>query len=441
VGKGKLAALASEPIFPSGVGYVRPDTWVTERTGHMGNTSSMPLHGEVAMPWKESSVMEERLRFVAQLLEGEPMSELCRHFGISRKTGYKIFDRYKEHGLTALTDRSRRPVRYANQLPQQLEAAIVGLKRGKPHWGARKIRELLVRRLAGDVRVPARSTIHAVLHRNGLVKPMKRRSHATGTPLSPGHAPNDLWCADFKGEFQLGNRSYCYPLTVTDHASRYLLMCEALESVREDLAFTAFERLFRDRGLPLGIRSDNGVPFASPNALFNLSRLSVWWLRLGIHIERIRPGRPQQNGRHERMHLTLKQEATRPPGMNSLQQQARFDDFILEFNCERPHEALGLKCPAGLYAPSPRKYTGLPEVNYPFHDRTVLVTACGRICLHRKKINLSTALAGQTLGIKEVDEGIWLVSFMHYDLGYFDLEQKTLQPLDNPFGPRLSPMS
>jgi transposase InsO family protein len=393
------------------------------------------------MPWKESSVMEERLRFVAQLLEGESMTGLCRQFGISLKTGYKIFDRYKEHGLSALTDRSRRPVRYANQLPQQLEAAIVSLKRGKPHWGARKIRELLVRRLAGDVRVPAKSTIHAVLHRHGLVKPMKRRSHVSGTPLSPGAAPNDLWCVDYKGEFQLGNKSYCYPLTVTDHASRYLLLCEALESVREDLAFTAFERLFRDRGLPVGIRSDNGVPFANPNALFNLSKLSVWWLRLGIQIERIKPGHPQQNGRHERMHLTLKQEATRPPGMNSLQQQARFDDFLHEFNCERPHEALGLKCPAELYAPSQRQYTGLPEVNYPFHDRTVLVTACGRICLHRKKINLSTVLAGQTLGSKEVDEAIWLVTFMEYDLGYIDLEQKTLQPLDNPFGPRLSPMS
>ena len=212
-------------------------------------------------------------------------------------------------------------------------------------------------------------------------------------------------------------------------------------STREDPAFTAFERLFCERGLPLAIRSDNGVPFASPNALFNLSKLSVWWLRLGIAIERIKPGHPQQNGRHERMHLTLKKEATRPPGMNSLQQQDRFDAFVQEFNAERPHEALAMKCPAELYAASPRRYDGLPELTYPFHDRDILVTACGRLCLHRKKINISTVLAGQRLGIKEVDEGIWLVSFMHYDLGYFDLEQKTLQPLDNPFGTRLSPMS
>src|SRR5271155_1524583 len=394
------------------------------------------------MPWKECSVMDERLRFVARLLEGEAMSEACREFGISRKTGYKIFERYRDHGFEALSDRSRRPVRYANQLPPQIETLIVACKREKPHWGARKIRELLVRRLDGDFRIPAKSTVHAALCRHGLVKVAPRqRRRAAGTPLSAGIAPNDLWCADFKGEFKLGDGRYCYPLTVTDHASRFLLLCEALESTREDLAFTAFQRLFAERGLPLAIRSDNGVPFASPNALFNLSKLSVWWLRLGIAIERIKPGHPQQNGRHERMHLTLKQEATRPPGMNSLQQQARFDNFVHEFNAERPHEALAMRCPAELYTASPRPYDGLPELQYPWHDRDILVTACGRICMHRKKINISTVLAGQKLGIKEVDDGIWLVSFMHYDLGYFDLEQKTLQPLDNPFGTRLSPMS
>lgn len=386
--------------------------------------------------------MDERLRFVARLLEGEPMTEVCRAFGISRKTGYKIFTRYKEHGLEALSDRSRRPVRYANQLPPQVESLILSLKRDKPHWGARKIRELLVRRLAGDVRVPAKSTIHAVLHRHGLVKPIGRmRQRASGTPLSEGAEPNALWCADFKGEFKLGNGHYCYPLTVTDHASRFVLLCEALESTREELAITAFEQLFAERGLPEAIRSDNGVPFASPNGLFNLSKLSVWWLRLGIAIERIKPGHPQQNGRHERMHLTLKKETTRPPGTNSLQQQARFDAFRDEFNAERPHEALAMRCPAEVYTASPRAYAGLPDVAYPFHDRDILVTACGRLCLHRKKIHISTVLAGQRLGIKEVDDAIWLVSFMHYDLGYIDLEQRTLQPLDNPFGPRLSPMS
>jgi transposase InsO family protein len=394
------------------------------------------------MPWRECSVTEERLRFVARLLEGESMSEVCRDFGISRKTGYKIFNRYREDGLDALCDRSRRPVRYANQLPNQVERLIVDLKRDKPHWGARKIRELLVRKLAGDVRLPAKSTVHAVLDRHGLVKRAReRRNRANGTPLSAGAAPNALWCADFKGEFKLGNGCYCYPLTVSDHASRYLLLCEAFESTREAPVIAAFQRLFRDRGLPVAIRSDNGLPFASPNGLYNLSRLSVWWLRLGIAIERIKPGHPQQNGRHERMHLTLKKEATRPPGLNSLQQQARFDAFLREFNSERPHEALAMKRPAELYTASPRRYEGLPELEYPWHDRDILVTACGRICLHRKKINMSIVLAGQKLGIKEVDDGIWLVSFMHYDLGYIDLEQRTLQTIDNPFGTRLSPMS
>jgi len=392
------------------------------------------------MPWKEVSVMEERLRFVARLLDGEGMSSVCREFGISRKTGYKIWDRYRQDGLEALCDRSRRPVRYANQLPDQVERLIVSTKKDKPHWGARKIREILIRKLAGDVRIPAQSTVHAVLDRHGLVKRARKRQRAykaEGTALSAGVRPNDLWCTDFKGEFKLGNRQYCYPLTVSDHASRYLLMCEAFDSTKERPVIEAFVRLFKERGLPGAIRTDNGLPFASPNGLYNLSKLSVWWLRLGIGIERIRPGHPQQNGRHERMHLTLKKEATRPPGMNSLQQQAKFDAFLKEFNEERPHEALIMRMPDEVYKPSPRPYRGLPELDYPFHDRDVLVTACGRICMYRKKINVSTVLAGQKLGIKEVDDGIWLISFMSYDLGYIDLEQRTLQTIDNPFGTRL----
>ena len=386
--------------------------------------------------------MDDRLRFVARLLDGEAMSDVAREFGISRKTGYKIFNRYKDQGLEALDDRSRRPWRYANQLPAQVESLIVRIKREKPHWGARKVREVLIKRLAGDVRVPAKSTVHAVLDRHGLVKRAQtRRNKAMGTALSEALRPNALWCADFKGEFKLGNGQYCYPLTVTDQASRFILMCEALQSTREDTASTAFLRLFQDRGLPDAIRTDNGLPFASPNGLYNLSKLSVWWLRLGIAIERIKPGTPTQNGRHERMHRTLKVEATRPARMNSLQQQARFDEFVREFNAERPHEALAMKTPADVYRPAQRAYAGLPEVDYPLHDKDILVTACGRICMHRKKINISTVMAGQRLGIKEVDDGIWLVTFMTYDLGYIDLEQKTLQPIDNPFGPKVSPMS
>jgi len=395
------------------------------------------------MPWKESSVMDERVRFVARLLDGEAMSDVCREFGISRKTGYKIYNRYKDQGVDALSDRSRRPWRYANQLPAPVEDLIVRTKREKPTWGARKIREVLVKRLAGDVRVPAQSTVHAVLDRHGLVKraSRRRRNKAMGTALGAVSTPNALWCADFKGEFRLGNRQYCYPLTVTDQASRYILMCEALQSTREAGVFEAFVRLFEERGLPDAIRTDNGLPFASPNGLYNLSKLSVWWLRLGIAIERIRPGHPQQNGRHERMHLTLKKQACRPAQNNALQQQACFDEFVHEFNVERPHEALDMKTPCDVYRPAPRSYDGLPEIDYPLHDREVLVTACGRICMHRKKINISTVMAGQRLGIKEVDDGIWLVTFMAYDLGYIDLEQRTLQTIDTPFGTRVSPMS
>ena len=305
------------------------------------------------------------------------------------------------------------------------------------------MRELLVRKLDGDVRIPARSTVHAVLDRHGLVAHARRRHRfkAEGTELSQALSPNDLWCTDFKGEFKLGTGRYCYPLTVTDQASRFLLACEALESTKEAPVIRAFVRLFKERGLPSAIRSDNGLPFASPNGLYNLSRLSVFWLRLGVAIERIRPGNPQQNGRHERMHRTLKAETTRPAGANILQQQARFDAFLREFNTERPHEALAMKAPADLYAPSSRAYAGLQDLYYPFHDRDILVTSCGRICMHRKRINISQVLAGQKLGIKEVDDGIWLVSFMRYDLGYIDMEQRTLQTIDNPFGTRLSPMS
>ena len=388
------------------------------------------------MPWKERSVMDERMRFIVRLQDGERMSDLCRAFGISRKTGYKIKSRYEEVGLLGLSDRARRPCRYANALPLQVEQAIVNLRRERPHWGARKIRELLVRRLSGDVKIPAISTIHCVLDRHGLVRRPKLRktSHkATGTHLSAGANPNDLWCTDYKGEFKLGNGKYCYPLTVTDHASRTLLLCEALDSTKEILAFSAFEALFKERGLPLAMRSDNGLPFASPNGLFNLSKLSVWWLRLGIKIERIRPGCPQQNGRHERMHLTLKKETTRPAKQNLLAQQARFDDFMHEFNRERPHEALDMKMPNEVYTPATRAYKGLPDIEYPFHDKVLNVTSCGRICMMRKKINLSTSLAGQAVGIKEVDDNIWLVTFMEYDLGYIDLEQRSLQPLGNPF--------
>ena len=384
--------------------------------------------------------MDERLRFVARLLDGEKMAALCREFDVSRKTGYKIYQRYKDCGLEGLTDRSRRPYRQANQLPVQIEKLIVQLKRERPSWGAPKIREKL-RRLHSDIPTPAISTVHAVLDRQGLVsRGRKRRYRAQGTPLSRPLRPNELWCADYKGEFMLADRRYCYPLTITDFASRYLLSCEALATTKEMYAFTVFERVFKEFGLPRAIRTDNGVPFASPHALFGLSKLAVWWLRLGIHIERIKPGHPEQNGRHERMHLTLKKEATKPAAQNFLQQQAKFDDFIDCYNRERPHQALDMKYPAELYLPSPRPYHGLDELHYPFHDRTITVTHCGRICFGRRKINLSTVFAGQNVGVKEVSDKIWLVSFMDYDLGFFDHETGRLGTAENPFAAKVLPM-
>jgi len=386
--------------------------------------------------------MDERLRFVARLLDGEKMAVVCREFGISRKTGYKIFNRYKDEGLSGLEDRARSPYRHPNKLPFQVETVILRIKREHTSWGAPKIREKLAKAYP-MISLPAASTIHAVLDRHGLVKRRKRRRYqAQGTQLRHVRSPNALWCADYKGQFRLGNRQYCYPLTITDYPSRYLLACEGLESTREAGAFPVFERTFREFGLPAAIRTDNGVPFSSPHALFGLSRLSVWWLRLGIAIERIKPGHPQQNGRHERMHLTLKKEATKPPSYNFLQQQERFDAFIEGYNNDRPHQALGGNYPGDVYTPSAREYQPPETPEYPFHDRTIRVTQCGRICFGRRKVNLSIVFAGQFVGIREVADRIWLVSFMEYDLGFFDEQENRVEPVGhNPFAPKLLPMS
>jgi len=389
------------------------------------------------MPWKECSKVDEKIRFVSRHLGGESIAALCREFGISRVTGHKIISRYEKHGLDAFKELSRRPYRQANKLPFQLEKLIVSLKQEKPHWGAPKIREMLIKRFPDIRHPPACSTVHAVLDRNGLVERRKRRnperSSRLATDLREGEFPNDLWCADYKGEFMLGSREYCYPLTITDHKSRYLIACEALHSTEEAYAITVFEDIFKEYGLPNAIRTDNGVPFSSPNALYGLSRLSVWWLRLGIRVERIEPGKPQQNGRHERMHLTLKKEATRPAEESFLRQQARFDAFQQEFNHERPHQALEMKCPGELFQKNTKPYTGLPELNYPLHDLTVRITHCGRICIGRKKFNLSRAFAGHDVGVNEVSDGIWLVSFMDYDIGYFDEDNCRVEPIENPF--------
>lgn len=394
------------------------------------------------MPWRECDKMDEKVKFIARLLDGEKMAVLCREFNISRKTGYQIRDKYLRFGQEAFIEQKRTPYRYANKLPVQIEIMILDLKKEYPDWGAPKIREKIIRRHP-DVKTPAISTVHAVLDRHGLVKSAlrKKRYKAEGTPLLHVQDPNDLWCADYKCEFMTADKKYCYPLTITDYASRFLLTCEALSSTNENYAFEVFTRAFKEYGLPSAIRTDNGCPFASANALYGLTKLSVWWLRLGIGIERIKPGNPQENGRHERMHLTLKQETTRPPGSNQLEQQEKFDQFSQIFNFERPHQGINMKYPSEIYKKSERIYKGIEPIFYPFHDKTVQVTQCGRICEKNLKVNLSRSFAGQEVGIKEVEDGIWVVTFLDYDLGYFDQVAKRVEPVDDPFKIKVLPMS
>ena len=286
------------------------------------------------------------------------------------------------------------------------------------------------------MKTPAISTIHAVLDRNGLVKHRKgrKRYKNKGTALSHVKHPNELWCADYKGEFMMGNRQYCYPLTITDYSSRYLISCDALSSTKEDFAFEVFTKAFKEYGLPKTIRTDNGCPFASAQSFYKLTKLSVWWMRLGIRVERIQPGCPQQNGRHERMHLTLKQETTRPPRENLVAQQEEFDKFIRIYNTERPHQGIKNKYPSEVYRHSPRELKSLDPLYYPFHDQTITVSQCGRICTRGFKVNLSRAFAGQEVGIKEMEDNIWVVSFLDYDLGYFDDKSHRVEPVDDPFG-------
>src|SRR4051812_5839558 len=288
--------------------------------------------------------------------------------------------------------------------------------------GAAKIQEVL-RRQHPEMELPVRSTIHDLLDRYGLVKKRskRRRYHAYPTLREQDiQAPNQLWCADFKGQFRMGNAKYCYPLTVTDFHSRYLLGCEAMESTKSESAQQGFEWIFREYGLPARMRTDNGNPFSS-RSVQGLSRLSVWWLRLGIQHERIEPGQPQQNGRHERMHLTLKQETTRPAGANFLQQQERFDTFIEVYNKERPHEALDMKTPESFYQPSPRLFPEqLPEPDYPLHDLTCYVNHNSRVYLRGNNFNLASVLIGELVGLREVDEQLWQVDFMELNLGHYD---------------------
>lgn len=390
------------------------------------------------MPWRETSVMDERTKFVGRLLAGEKMAPLCREFGISRVTGHKVWSRYQQDGSRGLYNRSRAPHKHPNQTPFEIEQLIVRLKHEKPSWGAPKIRELVSRKYP-TLKLPSTSTVHCILDRHDLVK--KRRKHntfqATASYLSTPEEPNDLWCADFKGQFRMRNSNYCYPLTLSDFVSRYLFTCEALESTAERPCFSIFEEAFQEHGLPAAIRSDNGIPFASGNSLWNMTRLSVWWIRLGIKLERIEPGNPQQNGRHERMHRTLKLEATQPRS-NLLQQQETFDQFRERFNHERPHQALNMRYPGEVYQRSTRPYRGLPDITYPGYDKALLISNCGRVLLKKLKIHISKALSNQPVGLKQVDQGIWQVDFMSYTIGYFDEESRSFAPNEDPFGLRLN---
>ena len=384
------------------------------------------------MPWKEVTAVNERMEFVAGLKAGERMTDLCREFGISRKTGYKFERRYEEHGPKGLYDFTRRPRRLARQLSPGIQTAILELKREKLTWGAAKIQEVL-RRQHPEMELPVRSTIHDLLDRYGLVKKRakRRRYHAYPTLREEEvQAANQLWCADYKGQFRMANAKYCYPLTVTDFYSRYLLGCEAMESTKSQSAQQGFEWIFQEYGLPMRIRTDNGTPFSS-RSVQGLSSLSVWWMRLGIQIERIEPGQPQQNGRHERMHRTLKEEILPRSAKNLLAQQEQLDRFREDFNQRRPHEALKMKCPADLYKPSLKRYPPrLPEPLYSHHDLVRVVYDTGSV--HFRGLNkffLSHALAGQTVGFEEEQDGMWRISFMDLDLGFLDEQTMKFNPI------------
>jgi transposase InsO family protein len=370
------------------------------------------------VPWKSSTPVDLRVEFMNRVMRGEAVAQLCREYGISRKTGDKFKQRFLHLGQVGLVDQSRAPKVIPHRTPPELVALIVAERRRHPTWGPKKVKQTLEDRLKRVL--PAPSTIGDILMREGLVqsRPPRRCTPAQPTALRQADAPNDVWCIDYKGQFRLGDRSLCYPLTLTDQRSRFILGCEAMTAISDDAARESCEEIFHRYGLPKAIRSDNGVPFAS-RGLANLTRLSAYWLRLGIELERIRPAHPEENGQHERMHRTLKAETARPPRTNLLQQQERFDAFVEEFNRERPHESLDMRRPAQLYKPSPRKLPKLlREPDYPAHDDIVAVASNGNICFRRKHIYLSAALAFQHVGLREEDDGRWLVTFMNLDLGH-----------------------
>jgi putative transposase len=336
------------------------------------------------MPWSETTAMNERLQFVADVRRGsEEMAVLCRRYGISRKTGYKWLTRYAADGATGLAERSHRPHTCPHASAPEAVDALCELRQRHPTWGPKKLLAILARRWPTLV-LPAPSTAAALLKRAGLVtSPRRRRMPGhPGRPMAAMDVPNAIWTSDFKGEFKTRDGRYCYPLTIADGYSRFLFACQGLPSTATVGVQPVFRRLFREYGLPARIRSDNGVPFATI-ALGRLSTLSVWWVRLGILPDLIEPSSPQQNGRHERMHRTLKAEATKPPEAHARAQQRRFDAFRAEYNTERPHESLGQATPASWYTASACPYPErLPALEYPAHCEVRRVSRNGGIRWH-----------------------------------------------------------
>lgn len=374
--------------------------------------------------------MRERLRFIDSLESGlYTMTELCARYEISRKTGYKWAERFVEGGAEALADQSRAPKSCPHQVSAEVGEALLELRRKHPRWGPRKLLAYL-RPRKPEWTLPAASTVGDLLRREGLVAPRRRRRQraeaAAPSPVVAG--PNDLWSIDFKGEFRTRDRHYCYPLTVADRFSRYLLQCRGLSSTATQGVKPWMERTFREFGLPRGILSDNGSPFGS-RALCGLSRLSVWWIKLGIEPHYIQPGHPEQNGAHERMHRTLKAETTRPPGPHLSAQQRRFNAFRREFNEERPHEALGQQPPASRYQASSRAYPSrLAEMEYEGHFEVRRVRRDGAINWCGSRLFLSEVLTGERVGLEEFDDGLWSVYFGAKLLGRFDEREGHLEP-------------
>jgi transposase InsO family protein len=386
----------------------------------MGN--SLDHREEAAMAWQETHVMDERLMFIGEWLTGERrMAELCRRYGVSRRTGYKFIDRYVAEGPEGLKDRSRAPHHHANAIDQEREEAILALRAAHPSWGPKKLKAWLERKRC-ELVWPAQSTIAEMLDRHGLVRRRKLRRHGAPqlTPLTSEDAANRVWGMDFKGWFRTGDGERCDPFSLSDLASRYVLRLQALDKPDGEHVWPILEAAFGEFGLPETIRSDNGPPFASL-AAGGLSWLAVRLIKAGVKPERIAAGKPQQNGRHERLHRTLKQETAQPPAASRRAQQRRFDEFRRTFNDERPHEALGQDTPAAHYQRSPRSYSGrLHEPDYPTDYEVRRVRHNGDIKWRGGRIFLSEALIGEPVGIAETDEDIHLVYYGPIHLGRLD---------------------